>query len=152
MQELPDQFALRTKKEKAAALISSWIDGNFLGENQAMEKLLHTAVLCPKISDLLANVASGKEADIVRSGSKEYVPEAVSLMTLHGACLLYTSWQLMMVSLALRYISSLTAPCSKRRWLMCNSISIINRSACLVLAFISNTKLSLLYYCLILWV
>lgn len=50
-----------------------------------MEKLLHTAVLCPKISDLLANVASGKEADIVRSGSKEYVPEAVSLMTLHGA-------------------------------------------------------------------
>ena len=85
LQELQDQFALRTKKEKAAALISSWIDGNFLGENQAMEKLLHTAVLCPKISDLLANVASGKEADIVRSGSKEYVPEAVSLMTLHGA-------------------------------------------------------------------
>lgn len=85
LQELQDQFALRTKKEKAATLISSWIDGNFLGENQAMEKLLHTAVLCPKISDLLANVASGKEADIVRSGSKEYVPEAVSLMTLHGA-------------------------------------------------------------------
>ena len=86
LQELQDQFALRTKKEKAATRSVFYIDGNFLGENQAMEKLLHTAVLsCPKISDLLANVASGKEADIVRSGSKEYVPEAVSSMTLHGA-------------------------------------------------------------------
>lgn len=85
LQELSEQFAPLLKKEKSATLISKWIDCLFLGENAAMEKLLHTAILCPKLSDLLENAASGKEADIVRSGGKEYLPEAVSLMTLHGA-------------------------------------------------------------------
>ncbi len=68
-----------------AQLVEKWIDSNYLGEHPALEKLHHTALLCPDLSALLFNSLLGEEADIKRSGSKEYAQETVSLLTLHGA-------------------------------------------------------------------
>lgn len=85
LNQLTEYFTPRLKHKNAAALIEEWMEKNYLGEHKSMEKLRSTALLCPTLTDLLNNVLWGEEADITRSGGKAYMPEAVSLMTLHGA-------------------------------------------------------------------
>ncbi len=50
-----------------------------------MEMLLNTSVMYDKMPVFLHNLVLGRESDLVRSGGKRYSPDAVSLMTLHGA-------------------------------------------------------------------
>lgn len=72
-------------KEKPGKIIDSWMSDNNLAGIKSLELLLHTAITHKDMPSFIRNVILGKESDIVRSGSKVYSPDAVSLMTVHGA-------------------------------------------------------------------
>ncbi len=73
------------RKEKPWKLAELWIKDNGLAESGCMEMLLHTSVMYDSMPALLHNLVLGRESDLLRSGGKKYAPDAVSLMTLHGA-------------------------------------------------------------------
>lgn len=50
-----------------------------------ISRLLNLAVLHGTMEELLSTVDLGQEGDVVRSGARRYAPDAVRLMTLHGA-------------------------------------------------------------------
>lgn len=83
--ELLQKYEPVIHREKPQKLIESFISDNALSEFRSMELLLNTAVLHDGMSAFLQNFVLGREADVVRSGGKVYSPDAVSLMTLHGA-------------------------------------------------------------------
>ena len=73
------------RKEKPSKLIESWMSDSSQPESKCMEMLLNTSVMYDKMPVFLHNLVLGRESDLVRSGGKRYSPDAVSLMTLHGA-------------------------------------------------------------------
>lgn len=75
----------KVRREKPGALLERWIADNDLAGDENMERLLNTALLHSGTNDFLRNLALGRETDVRRSGSRKYTPDAVSLMTLHGA-------------------------------------------------------------------
>lgn len=82
---LAKKYEPTLRTEKPAQVIDAWIGDNDLAGVRPLEQLLHTAVTHGDMAAFLQNLALGRESDIVRSGSKVYSPEAVSLMTLHAA-------------------------------------------------------------------
>ncbi|HWR61244.1 MAG TPA: UvrD-helicase domain-containing protein, partial [Clostridia bacterium] len=83
--ELLKKYEAIINKEKPWKLIASWIGDNGLSGTRCMELLLNTAVMHDKMSFFIQNLMLGRESDIIRSGGKVYSPDAVSLMTMHGA-------------------------------------------------------------------
>lgn len=83
--EMLKKYAAVVYKEKPGEIIASWIQDHYLSGNRSMELLLNTAVMYDEMPSLLQNLVLGKESDVMRSGSKVYRPDAVSLMTIHGA-------------------------------------------------------------------
>lgn len=79
------KYAPIVQAEKPAQLIDAWISDNNLAGLKCMELLLHTSVLHTTMASYLQNLTIGGESDVRRSGSRQYSPDAVSLMTLHGA-------------------------------------------------------------------
>lgn len=72
-------------KERPGKIMESWIKDNNLAGIRPMELLLNTSVMHNELSSFMQNLVLGRESDVVRSGSKAYSPDAVSLMTMHGA-------------------------------------------------------------------
>ena len=79
------EYWSRIQKEKPRKLIESWGKENDLFPNEAMERLRNMSVFHPTMSDFLENLLIGQEADVVRSAGKNYLSDAVTLMTLHGS-------------------------------------------------------------------
>jgi uncharacterized protein (TIGR00375 family) len=79
------KYAPLVRQENPQRLIESWINDNGLKDVQCMERLLNMAVLHDGMPSFLQNILLGRESDLVRSGRRSYSPDAVSLMTLHGA-------------------------------------------------------------------
>ena len=78
-------YAPVVRREKPQKLIESWIrDTGSLGF-QPLEMLINTSVMYGDMSSFLQNLTLGRESDVMRSGRRRYSPDAVSLMTLHGA-------------------------------------------------------------------
>ncbi len=50
-----------------------------------LDRLIHMAVLHRNMSSFLSELTLGEEGDVQRSGGKQYTPDAVTLMTLHGS-------------------------------------------------------------------
>ena len=73
------------RKEKPRKLVESWIRDIVPSDSRCMEMLYNTSVMYDKMASFLHNLVLGNESDLVRSGGKKYTPDAVSLMTLHGA-------------------------------------------------------------------
>lgn len=73
------------RKEKPWKLIDSFISDSSLPESKCMEMLFNTSVMHDKMPSFLDNLVLGREGDLIRNGGKKYSPDAVSLMTLHGA-------------------------------------------------------------------
>ena len=73
-QKLLEEYLRKHSEEKSSLEIT-----------QPVERLLHIAVFYHHMEEFLRNIALGTEGDIARSGSKKYQPNAVSLMTFHGA-------------------------------------------------------------------
>lgn len=51
----------------------------------ALDRLAHMAVLHRHLQSFLQELTLGAEGDVQRSGGKQYTPDAVTLMTLHGS-------------------------------------------------------------------
>ncbi len=83
--ELFRNYEPLARREKPGKLVESWMMDSGLPNSGCMEMLLNTAVTYDKMPAFLHNLVLGKESDLVRSGGKAYSPDAVSLMTLHGA-------------------------------------------------------------------
>ncbi len=73
------------KRDKPGKLMERWITENGYEADSSMDRLYHTAVSYETLTDFLQNLMLGQEGDVVRSGSKTYASDAVSLMTLHGS-------------------------------------------------------------------
>ena len=78
-----DQWRDRAAKEKPWKLIERWMEA--YGATSALEKLKNTAVFHSSMSELLAALALGQEADVRRAAGRGWEAGAVRLMTLHGA-------------------------------------------------------------------
>jgi len=83
--DLLSKYAPLVRQENPQKLIESWINDNGLQDSQSLEKLLKMAVLHEGMPTFLQNLLLGRESDVVRSGRRSYSPDAVSLLTLHGA-------------------------------------------------------------------
>jgi uncharacterized protein (TIGR00375 family) len=83
--ELLHKYEPAVRREKPWKLIEAWVSDNALSGVKCMELLFNTSVLHDGMPSFLENLALGRESDVVRSGGKSYSPDAVSLMTLHGA-------------------------------------------------------------------
>lgn len=83
--ELLQKYELAVTTDSPSQLIGAWIGDNNLSAERCMDLLLHTSVMQDDMASFLQNLMLGSEGDVVRSGSKVYSPDAVSLMTMHGA-------------------------------------------------------------------
>lgn len=72
-------------KTRPHELLERWIEDAGLQDTPSMEMLLNIAVLHQEAPSLLQNLLLGQEGDVLRNGGRRYTPDAVSLMTLHGA-------------------------------------------------------------------
>lgn len=79
------KYAPLVHSEKPWKLMERWIEEGGLSESGCMQMLFNTSVMYDQMASLLHNLMLGRESDLVRSGGKQYAPDAVSLMTLHGA-------------------------------------------------------------------
>jgi len=73
------------RTEKPAKLLEAWANDMGLADLECMELLVCASVMHGDMAAFLDTLALGSEGDVRRSGQKKYVPDAVSLMTLHGA-------------------------------------------------------------------
>ena len=71
--------------EQPAKILESWVADNSLSGVKPMELFINTSVMHTHMSSFIQNLVLGRESDIVRSGSRIYSPDAVSLMTMHAA-------------------------------------------------------------------
>ncbi len=85
LESLVQQFAPSVKKEKPLKLIEQWVEEKGLQNQKAMERLICTSVLYRKMQEMTQQILLGQEGDILRSGTRKYLPNAVQLLTLHGA-------------------------------------------------------------------
>ncbi|MBA1335645.1 MAG: Endonuclease Q, cleaves 5' to damaged DNA bases / ATP-dependent DNA helicase UvrD/PcrA-like protein [Firmicutes bacterium] len=83
--EMLRKYEAVINKEKPGKIIDAWIKDNNLSGIRSMELLLNTSVMHEEMPSFIQNLVLGRESDVVRSGSKVYSPDAVSLMTMHGA-------------------------------------------------------------------
>ena len=73
------------RTEKPAKLIEAWANDMGVAGLECMELLICASVMHGNMAAFLDTLALGSEGDVTRSGQKKYVPDAVSLMTLHAA-------------------------------------------------------------------
>ena len=78
-------FGPRLKKDKPAALLKSWAERHVPTDPSAMERLLEMAALHRDMGTLLETLLLGQERDLERTAKKNYVQNAVTLLTLHGS-------------------------------------------------------------------
>lgn len=73
-------------KEKPGKLMERWRkEAGVSPDDENFRKLLRAASASKDMNGFLEDVALGAEGDVARAGGKSYTPEAVRLMTLHGA-------------------------------------------------------------------
>ena len=82
---LAASYGPRVRREKPRRLLEDWAADSGLAGTPAMERLLGMAVFHSHMDGFLTTLLLGGEGDVSRSGGKRAVPDAVSLMTLHGA-------------------------------------------------------------------
>lgn len=82
---LVEQFAPLIKREKPLHIMEQWAERKKLENHRGMERLICTSVLYRKMQEMTQQIILGQEGDILRSPSRKYLPNAVQLLTLHGA-------------------------------------------------------------------
>ena len=85
LSELFLKYEPLVRKEKPQKLIEAYLEDRPSGGLSCSELLVNTALMHGDMPSFLRNLVLGQESDIARSGMRRYTPEAVSLMTLHGA-------------------------------------------------------------------
>ncbi len=83
--EIVRKYQTQIYRETPQKLIESWMDDTGQKNIRSMELLSSMAVFHQSMPAFMQNLLLGRESDIMRSGMKSYTPDAVSLMTLHGA-------------------------------------------------------------------
>ena len=72
-------------KKKPRKFLEEWTSEMGLEEEQAMAQLAGMTVFYRTMDEFLSALELGVESDLKRCGNKQYVSEAVTLMTLHGS-------------------------------------------------------------------
>ncbi len=82
---LEEKYREMCQKGKPRKVWDSWIEERGLSKNPDMEKLAAMAVFYKSMKEMLEGLALGRESDLKRCGGKRYVPDAVTIMTMHGS-------------------------------------------------------------------
>lgn len=77
------QFVYR--KKKPLDFLKMWMKDMQFEENDAIKRLISLAAFYQSMSEFRLAVELGVESDLKRCGDKNYIAEAVTLMTLHGS-------------------------------------------------------------------
>lgn len=83
--ELSEEFFPRADRETPRLLLEALASELGQEGNPVLEKLCNMALFYEKMRDFLYHLTLGREGDVIRSGTRKYFPDAVSLMTLHGS-------------------------------------------------------------------
>ena len=83
---LADIFSKKTNKTRPMKLLEEWFEEIlFPGHEDALKKLTNMSVLYPSMEAFLHTLSFGEEGDVRRNGGRKFVPDTVTLMTLHGS-------------------------------------------------------------------
>lgn len=85
LDEQIQRYQLLYRKKKPLDFLKIWSKDMQLEENEAIKKLVSSAVFHQSMSDFLLAVELGVESDLKRCKDKNYLAEAVTIMTLHGS-------------------------------------------------------------------
>ena len=80
-----EKLRLSWNKKKPQKFLEEWISEMGLEEEQAMAQFAGMTVFYRTMDEFLSALELGVESDLKRCGNKQYVSEAVTLMTLHGS-------------------------------------------------------------------
>ena len=84
-ESMKEKYLPKMKREKPQKVMESFIKDMALEGEESMEKLASMAVFYKNMGEFLDNLEFGEESDLKRCGGKNYTPDAVTLMTLHGS-------------------------------------------------------------------
>ena len=73
------------REKKPYQLVDIWTEEQGLQKSKPMERFRNMAVFYENMSAFLENLILGQEGDLKRNAGSVYLPDTVSLMTLHGA-------------------------------------------------------------------
>jgi uncharacterized protein (TIGR00375 family) len=83
--EQAEEYAKRIEKERPAAILSDWMIARGVGNEHPAFLAVHIAEMHDTMHSFLYALTMGRDADVVRNGSKNIFPDAVTLTTLHAA-------------------------------------------------------------------
>ena len=82
---LAEKYKKMCRRGKPQNLWRAWREDMGLMEEEAMEKLENMSVFYKNMDEMLTALSFGRESDLRRCGGKNYVSDAVTLMTMHGS-------------------------------------------------------------------
>jgi len=77
--------AVALQSENHRTVVESWVRENETGEGAPLQRLVQYVEAYPDLASFLRALTIGREADIVRNGTKTVSPDAVLLTTMHAA-------------------------------------------------------------------
>lgn len=80
-----EKFRPLYQKRKPQKFIEQWMEEMGMSEDPAMRKFLQMAVFYKTMPEFMNAVSLGVESDLKRCGTKKYIADAVTIMTLHGS-------------------------------------------------------------------
>ena len=83
--QMAEKYREKWKKTSSKKLLAKWMEDLGRQEDKDLQKLLGISVLYPKMPEFLEALVLGEEGDLKRCSGKNYTPDAVQLMTLHGS-------------------------------------------------------------------
>ncbi len=84
-ESLAEKYKKMCRRGKPQNIWKSWREDMGFTEEEAMEKLEHMSVFYKNMEEMLTALSFGRESDLRRCGGKNYVSDAVTLMTIHGS-------------------------------------------------------------------
>lgn len=82
---LLSRFAGRIRRGAPRKHLEEWVSLHELNGHKPLEKLMNMSVYHKDMRSFLQNLLLGEEGDLIRSGAKRYLSNAVTLMTLHAS-------------------------------------------------------------------
>lgn len=78
-------FRQAADTKKPSQVLLEYLSQNNLTGNEVLQKLYNMSIMYDSMQEFMQALLLGQEADVIRSGSTVYTPDAVTLMTLHGS-------------------------------------------------------------------
>ena len=85
LERLTAKYRKKGKRTKPVRLLEEWGQELAFQSEEAMKKLTDMSVLYASMDEFLENLSLGEDGDIRRCGTRKFLTDAVTLMTLHAS-------------------------------------------------------------------